>query len=820
MPRLPASQPSPLSQSITRALFAGLLAASPLLISSTAQAQAPAAEQSRSYAIPAGNLDQALNRFASEAGILLSVDSRLTAGKRSPGLNGSYSVDAGLAQLLGGTGLRALKAGDNYALEAASTDSKALELGATTIIDTGLGSRTEDTGSYTTAAMQSATKLALTARETPQSVSVVTRQRMDDRGMQDLHDAIKDVPGLTVMNDGPERPNYLARGFQVDNIMYDGLTTSVSAYTARDTIAAADTAMLDRVEVVRGATGLMSGSGNPSAAVNLVRKRPTRDTRMSITGTAGSWDNYRTELDVSGALNDSGSVRARGVTAYQAGNSYQDVADNEQALFYGIAEIDLSDRTMLTVGASNQNINKTTAWGGIPNGTDGRDLHLPRSTFLGNDYGRWDRDNTTAFTDLTQQFDNGWKVRLAATKMWSDLDMLGAYASEYEGTYDQLVGGFRYENDQSSYDVYADGPFKLLGREHELVVGASHRREHFQGHGQTVYSAFGIDIYDWDPSSVPKPDINWGGWQQKTETEQTGTYVTARFNLADPLHLIVGARLDWYDYDVWTGSNIAGTTPTASQYSVTRNITKYAGLVYDIDETYSVYASYTDIFSPQGVMDVDNKPIEAIIGKNYELGIKGEYFDGALNASAALFQIDQENRAAVVTTADICQTPAGVSCYEASGEVRSQGIELEISGALTPSWQIAAGYTYTDTRYVKDANPANEGSTFDSDLPRHLFKAYTSYTLPGQLERWRIGGGVTVQNTIYNKGEGYRIEQEGYAVADLMLGYKVSQNLDLRLNVNNVFDKRYYQTINGNTYNAFGLYGEPRNAALTVKWSL
>jgi outer membrane receptor for ferric coprogen and ferric-rhodotorulic acid len=311
-----------------------------------------------------------------------------------------------------------------------------------------------------------------------------------------------------------------------------------------------------------------------------------------------------------------------------------------------------------------------------------------------------------------------------------------------------------------------------------------------------------------------------GAWQQQSETEQTGTYITGRFSLADPLHLILGGRLDWYDYEIQNSSNIVGVNPTSSQYDVTRNLTKYAGLIYDLNDTYSVYVSYTDIFTPQGVVDADNKAIKPIVGKNYEAGIKAEYFNGALNASAAIFRIDQENRASVINTPGVCQAPAGVSCYQASGEVRSEGLELEVSGALTESWQMAAGYTYNSAKYRKDANPDNEGRLFASDLPRHLFKANTTYTLPGALERWRIGGGLTAQNTIYNKGTGYRIEQKAYSIVDLMAGFKVSENIDLRLNVNNLFDKKYYQSINSNTWNAFNVYGDPRNAMMTVRWSL
>uniref|UniRef100_UPI003C79FBC1 TonB-dependent siderophore receptor n=1 Tax=Pseudomonas veronii TaxID=76761 RepID=UPI003C79FBC1 len=774
------------------------------------------------YNIAAGPLDVALSQFAATSGVTLSFGSTQTQGLVTPGIKGRYTFDEGIARLLAHSGMQARQEGTGRYSLVKTQGGSALELGVTSITGAALGATTENTGSYTTGPMQTATKLPLTMRETPQSVSVVTRQRMDDRGMQDLHDVIKDVPGITVEKDGPERPTYYARGFQVDNIMYDGLPTTVSSYTARDTIAAADTAMLDRVEVVRGATGLMTGSGSPSAAINLVRKRPTRNTQVSVTGTSGTWDNYRGELDASSPLNDSGSLRGRAVTSYQVEDSFQDVVNKEHTLFYGIGEADLSDSTTLTLGASNQNLNNNTSWGGVPTASDGGDLSLSRSTYLGNDWGRWDQDNNSVFSELEHRFDNGWKLRMAATKMWSKLDLLASYATAgaVDGTFNQMTGKFKYTNDQTSYDMFASGPFQLFDREHELVVGASRRKENFKGNGTTVLSASNINVYNWNTHITPVPAFNMGAWQQQSETEQTGTYITGRFSLADPLHLILGGRLDWYDYEIENSSNIVGVDTTTSKYDVTRNLTKYAGLIYDLNDTYSVYVSYTDIFTPQGVVDADNKAIKPIVGKNYEAGIKAEYLNGALNASAAIFRIDQENRASVINTPGVCQTPAGVSCYQASGEVRSEGLELEVTGTLTSNWQMAAGYTYNSAKYRKDANPDNEGRLFASDLPRHLFKANTTYRLPGELERWRIGGGITAQNTIYNKGTGYRIEQKAYSVVDLMAGYKVSENVDLRLNVNNVFDKKYYQSINSNTWNGFNVYGDPRNAMMTVRWSL
>ncbi|KAF1051394.1 MAG: Fe(3+)-pyochelin receptor [Stenotrophomonas maltophilia] len=252
---------------------------------------------------------------------------------------------------------------------------------------------------------------------------------------------------------------------------------------------------------------------------------------------------------------------------------------------------------------------------------------------------------------------------------------------------------------------------------------------------------------------------------------------------------------------------------------VTRHVTKYAGLVYDLDEHHSVYASYTDIFKPQNYYDTSGAQIAPITGKGYELGIKGEYFEGALNASAAVFQIDQENRAKAITDQSLCPTYPTSSCYEAAGKVRSKGLELELQGRLTPDWELAAGYTFTEAKYVKDATKANEGRLFDTDIPRHQFKLATTYTLPGELHRWRIGSSLYHQNRIYNKGTTYLIEQDGYTLVDFMLGFKPTEHIDARLNLNNAFDKKYYSTLSSSVTVPSNVYGDPRNLMLSVKYS-
>ncbi len=686
-----------------------------------------------------------------------------------------------------------------------SAASGVLELGATEITNTQLGSTTEGSRSYTTGAMSTATKLPMTMRETPQATTVITRQRMDDMGMTSINDAIDAAPGVFLSYaSGPGRQTYYARGFEIDNLMYDGIP---SGYNGVGVGVQPNLAMFDRVEIVRGATGLVTGAGNPSAAVNMVRKRPLADQRVTLTGAAGSWDDYRGEVDASSPLNDSGTLRGRVVTSYRDANSYVDGAEEDHGLFYAITEADLSDVTTLSVGFSHQKDKTNNFWGASMIGLDGRHLDLPRSYNPGTSWENKEQETNTLFAELRHQLANDWKLQVNAD--YSDLNAIfsGSYQSRFaaDRSLQRTVWQAKYDEHKIGLDSFVSGPFEALGRTHELVVGASKRIADMNTHSYSPY------ITTW-PVDGGKPDFTRTG-SKRTVTTQDGLYVTTRLSLADPLKLILGGRLDWYDYDDKESST--------ADYKVTRNVTRYAGLIYDLDDHHSVYVSYSDIFTPQDEKDSSGTPVTPIVGKNYEVGIKGEYFEGALNASAALFRIDQENRAVETTPLGCPQA----KCYDASGEVRSQGIDLEVQGALTENWQLGAGYTYARVHTIKDAkNPQNENQRFDTDMPEHLFKLSTVYRFQGPLEKLRVGGNLSWQSRMYNdialdNGSSYRLKQEAYALTNLMAGYAVNENLDLQLNANNIFDKKYYSSISTSIEYGGDTYGAPRNLMLTAKYS-
>ena len=681
-----------------------------------------------------------------------------------------------------------------------------LELGATQISgEQQLGETTEGTQSYTTGAMKTATKLPLTLRETPQAVTVITRQRMDDQAMTSINDVVNATPGLFLnYSNGPGRQSYTSRGFDIDNLMYDGIP---SGYNGVSVGAQPNLAMFDRVEVVRGATGLVTGAGNPSAAINLIRKRPLDEQKVTLTGAAGSWDNYRGELDASSPLNDSGTWRGRVVTSYRDANSFIDNAEEYHGLFYAVTEADLGEDTTLTLGYSNQKDKTNYFWGSAMIGQDGHHLDLPRSYNPGTDWENKDQEINTVFAELRQQMANDWKLQVNANYAEQKALFSGSYQSRWaaDKSLARTVYQAAYDENQAGVDAFVSGPFQAFGRTHELVVGASRRIYDMTSHDYSPYDT------NW-PITAGKPDFVHTT-DTREITTQDGFYLTTRLSLADPLKLILGGRLDWYDYDAH-GSN-------SGDYKVTRNLTRYAGLIYELDDHHSVYVSYSDIFTPQTAKDSSATPVKPIVGKNYEVGVKGEYLGGALNASVALFRVDQENRATKVTVQNCPQT----ECYEASGEIRSQGIDFELQGALTENWQVGGGYTYARTHTIKDeANPQLVNKQYDTDTPEHLFKLTTRYNLQGALEKFRVGGNISWQSRMYNDvkladGSTYRLQQGAYAVTDLMAGYRVNDNLDLQLNANNIFDRSYYSTIAKSVDYGGDSYGTPRNMMLTAKYT-
>ncbi|WP_422631529.1 TonB-dependent siderophore receptor [Pseudomonas capeferrum] len=777
-------------------------ASAPLLLMpawATAAAQAQA-----DFDIPAGPLAPALARFGQSAHILLSYPTALTEGRSTSGLAGRFDIDQGLAILLAGTGLEASRGvNGSYSLQA-SASTGALELSAVSISGKAPGSTTEGTGLYTTYSSSSSTRLNLTPRETPQSLTVMTRQRLDDQRLTNLTDTLEATPGITVVRDGlgSESDSYWSRGFAIQNYEVDGVPTSTRLDNYSQSMA-----MFDRVEIVRGATGLISGMGNPSATINLIRKRPTAEAQASITGEAGNWDRYGTGFDVSGPLTETGNIRGRFVADYKTEKAWIDRYNQQSQLMYGITEFDLSEVTLLTVGFSylRSDIDSPLRSGLPTRFSTGERTNLKRSLNAAPDWSYNDHEQTSFFTSIEQQLGNGWSGKIELTHAENKFDELFNFAMgelNPDGSgLSQLPVRFSGTPRQDNLDLYATGPFSLFGREHELITGMtlSQYRENTPSWGGWRYDYAGspagaIDnLFNWDGKSAKPAFVESG--KSSIDEDQYAAYLTSRFSVTDDLSLILGSRLINWKRD--TSDRPYGGDETEVNREENGVFIPYAGVVYDLDDTWSLYASYTKIFNPQGswVTDESNKPLDPMEGVGYELGIKGTHLDGKLNSSLAVFKLEQDNLA-------IWQHD---NVYSAEQDTTSKGIELELNGELAEGWQASAGYAYSVTTDADDQR-------INTNLPRNSFKTFTSYRLHGPLDKITIGGGVNWQSKV--GADLHTFSQGSYAVTNLMARYDINQHLSASVNLNNVFDREYYSQSG-----LYGVYGTPRNVMTSFKYS-
>lgn len=690
--------------------------------------------------------------------------------------------------------------------------------------------KTEGSGSYKANKSKSSSKLNLSIKETPQSVSVITQEQIEQRNLVNIDEILAATPGVTATKNDSERSNYYARGFSISNRQIDGMPVG-------DNSPRADSFFFDRVEVIKGASGLTGSTGNPSATINMVRKRPNKEFSGSVSSTYGTWDNTRVTADVSIPLTEDGRVRSRIMAAHTDKESYMDFYKLKSAAAMGIIEADLTENTTASVGFQYQNNEpKGSTWGTVPYfNSDGSLANLPRSFSLTTDWSTIQYEDKTAFADIQHNFENEWLVKAAISHSTSDSNWFVAYGAN--GFPNPATGGGiglwtsvspYSESEKLNLDLYATGPFQFLDRKHDLILGYSGYKT--ESTSQSVKSSIDYptlipDYRDWT-GNLPKPTYEKTGAGSKTTTELFGYYSTLRLNLADPLKLILGARYSSYDYknETWTANTnkLLSAKPRSFE-----KLVPYVGVLYDINDNYTTYASYTDMFTPSGKKDRTGSYLDPEVGSSTEIGIKAEFLDTRLLTTAAVFwssvkdlAVEDKEYRDGVKNGTIPKVDDMDTAYLSSGKgLKVNGFEIEAIGKLQDNWNISAGYTY-----VNSVSSAISNST--TTIPQNQVKLFTSYTLPENLwsgaNNLTVGGGVNWQSEIsqnwggapknaYNDGT---VVQKSYYLASAFANYKFSEELSASVNINNLFDEKYY--LNVGFYN--GVYwGEPRNVTLTVR---
>ncbi|MGD8176911.1 TonB-dependent siderophore receptor [Marinimicrobium sp. ARAG 43.8] len=677
------------------------------------------------------------------------------------------------------------------------------------------------TGKYSVAqTLDTATGLGLTIQETPQSVSILTQERMKDQNIDTILEVVNNTVGVSSAEVDNVRNDFYSRGFQIDSYQIDGVPTSWSlGGDSGETVA--DTVIYERIEVVRGATGLLTGVGDPSASINLVRKHAD-STELSgyVDVSAGRWDQKSITTDISSGLNESGSLRGRFVGKHSSGDSHENYYEDDSNVLYGVLEADLSADTLLRVGASYQhNDPKGATWGILPTFySDGTIADWDVSTNTAMPWTRWETTNTNYFASINHTFNNGWQLIANYNRLNYETDNRLLYVS---GTVDRETGGGlsaqRYRSDgkstQDSFDLQLKGDFNLFNQTHEFVLGALHSDQSTDTFNQTpadqnppppeydsvpvenFFESSGIQEPEWDPERVHNQDVS---------TKQRGYYAATRLSATDKLKFILGGRVATWLRD---GSQWG----TDYDYGNRNEFIPYAGALYDITDTHRVYASYTEIFDSQNSRDADGELLDPLQGKSFEVGLKSRFLNDRLHTTIAVFDIEQDNLAQVDTSFE--GTPEQTTAYYPAQGTESIGFELEVVGQPIDGWNITAGYSqYT----AEDA----QGNDVNTAQPTKQFKLFTTYQFLDSLPGLTIGGGVNWQDETYSVGtnpigQPGRLTQEAYSLVNLMARYEFNDALSVQFNAANVTDEKYYSQI---SYFSSYRYGKPRDYTLSLNY--
>jgi outer membrane receptor for ferric coprogen and ferric-rhodotorulic acid len=658
-----------------------------------------------------------------------------------------------------------------------------------------------------------ATGLDLTPRQTPQSLSIITRQQIEDQGAFKVTDVLAYTTGISLKAVDRGRNQLSARGFEISNFQIDGVPFENGNVGLEET----STAIYERVEVVRGATGLLQGAGEPSASINLIRKHAdAREFAGELTFEAGSWNTFAGTADVTVPFTPDGSVRGRFVAQIYDKDAFVDLESSKGYTLYGVIDADLGANTRLSVGASQQVDERSgVLWGQLPYWyTDGTRTSWPRSKTSAAKWNQWDTTEQTAFVTVEHALSPTWSIRgdvsyhrqVEDSKllwMWGDLDrQTGQGMSAWPYWYNAAP-------EQWNASLSVKGDYELFGRQHELIVGGMYNRLSGGWSNQDPVGpvADSGDFRLWD-GSYPEPA--WGPRYDMSgigTTEQSAIYAATRFQILDNLKLIAGGRLSNWKRE----EEVAMYTPAAFTLKESNVFTPYLGLIYDINDTLSAYVSYTSIFDPQNYRDRNGDYLDPLEGDNYEAGLKADLLDGTLRASGAIFRVEQNNFPVVD---DGYFVPGTIDpAYRPAQGTVSEGYELELAGRPLPDWDISVGWSQFT---AKDG----DGVHVQAHHPRKVLRLSTKYELSGALERLSLGGSLRWESrppqTAVNPGTNLveAVGQPSYVVVNLLAQYDLTDQTTVQLNVNNVFDETYYSN---NAWFAGFVYAEPRNARLTLR---
>ena len=661
-----------------------------------------------------------------------------------------------------------------------------------------------------------ATNLDLAIKDTPQSISVVSAEQMRQFGADSVNDALRLATGVRVDEWETNRTSYSARGFDILNTQVDGVGLPNSWGVATG---AFDAFGYEKVEVIRGANGLLTGVGNAAGTINYVRKRPTNE-RQGVAGLGvGSWSTLRAQVDYSTPFTGDGTWAGRVVAAHEEGDTHLQANHNRRDFLYGVVDGQVGENGTLAFGWSYQRAkSEGIMWGALAfTNDDGTQREWDTDATTTQDWTYWNTTNHTAFAEYTHQLGPDWQLKLAynARRSTGDEKMFYAYLGDRDGDLvtdglDPATGlglvGYPWGgiDEQTSHlgSATVSGRFLMFGRDQQVMLGASLARSETDGWEQGVpdftHPAWGaLPPFPYASDAIPEPVWSAPTLYSVLDQRLGRAFGAARIAFTDRLTAIAG-----FNYARYRRDGMLRRLGVLEDFSQTTSHTSpYGGLTFNFSDGVLGYASYSDIYQPQVQVDEDNRYLDASKGENYEVGVKAEWLDQRLLTTLAVFKADQAGLA----------TPTGLynevgSAIYVPMDVRSKGVEIEAVGRLGDNLDLVFGYTALKLDGL-------QGDETYSWVPRRSANLLLSGRLPSWPE-WSLGLGGRWQSVISNvEASGFTVRQDSYAVLNAFVAWDFHPDATLRLNLENIGDEKYI-----NTLRYSGYYGAPAHYTLSLDW--
>lgn len=655
-----------------------------------------------------------------------------------------------------------------------------------------------------------ATGLTMELNETPQSISVISAEQIENFAANNLNDVMQMATGITVEQGETNRTRYTARGFDIQNTQIDGigLPNGWGLVTG-----AMESYAYDKVEFIRGANGQLTGVGNSAGTINYVRKRPTNENEGEVGVTLGSYDLKRLQADYSFFLTESGSWAARVVAVGEDSGSYLDALEDDRSYISFVVDGQLTDNSTLAFGASHQDANSDgVMWGGLSLAySDGTQADFDVSSSPTQEWTMWDTININFFAEYTYTFDNDWEIKSTYNKQKSDdqskllyvYDALGLFDSETNLGLVALPGRYDSEFSADLFDVTLKGEYSLAGKTHELMFGVSNSKStaislthpalaaspYFDYYGSTVAYA---PAFPYSTSSDALPEPEWSDQVKYSDLDVSLTRIfgSTKLNVTDDLFFIAGFNAIDYSRK---GYNSGGAVDNEES-----EISPYLAATYSINDDINLYASYSDIYQPLDQYDYDGQFLDPSKGVNYEIGVKTQWFNDNLLTTFAVFSAEQDNIAVFAGVNEV-----GSYYYEGT-TMDSTGFEVEVAGNITENLNANFAYTFLD---IEDELGANTSAW----EPKDTVKFSLAYNLP-KIPEIELGLAGKWQSKVENAAGS--VKQGAYLLVNAFARWSVSDDLSLQANIDNLTDEKYITSLKN-----IGFYGAPLNGSVSLTYN-